>query len=130
MDASNWLVNIWAADWWPSWFYLFENKEMAATEFKQIDIEIWSSSYCSLCSFIRSAAEFFFETSCRNIIFFLQNQYFLRHKVLTEYFFCPFQGQKFFFNQICRQKFLIEVLVVKLHFTLNTTNSGARRTFS
>ena len=31
----------------------------------------------------------FFPTSCRNIIFFIQKHYFLRHKVLTEFFFLP-----------------------------------------
>ena len=47
----------------------------------------------------------FSRTSCRDIIFFLQKQcIFYGHKVLTEYFFCPFQRQNLFFNQICRQK--------------------------
>ena len=40
----------------------------------------------------------FFATSCRDIIFFLQNRYFLRHKVLTEYFFLPISETEFFFS--------------------------------
>ena len=42
---------------------------------------------------LRSAAE-----SCRDIIFFLQKQQFLRHKVLTEYFFLPISETEFFFS--------------------------------
>ena len=54
----------------------------------------------------------FFAKNYGDSICFLQNIFtfkcrntniFLRHKVLTEYFFCPFQRQNFF-NQIWRQK--------------------------
>ena len=52
--------------------------------------------------FFRFAAQ---QKFCRDIIFFLQNQYFLRHKVLlTEYFFLPISETEMFFNEICRQK--------------------------
>ena len=44
---------------------------------------------------LRSAAEFFFSRQVVATLFlFLQKQYFLKHKVLTEFFFCPLQRQK------------------------------------
>ena len=52
---------------------------------------------------LRFAAQqnFVFATSCRNIIFFLQNNTQSANRI---FFYYPFQRQNFFFNQIYRQK--------------------------
>ena len=71
---------------------------------------------------LRSAAEFFF----RRHYFFLQKQYFFNSQSANRiYFFCPFQRQKIFFNQICRQVFFPKknhspLLQVKWMFPKNT----------
>ena len=46
----------------------------------------------------------FFSRKVVATLFFSTKTIFLRPKVLTEYFFCPFQRQNIIFNQICRQK--------------------------
>ena len=43
-------------------------------------------------------------TSCRYIILFYKNNYFIRHDVLSDYFFCPYQRQNFFSIKIADRK--------------------------
>ena len=60
--------------------------------------ELWVFSESNL--FFRFAAQQKkkFATNCHDIIFFLQNQYFLRHKVLTEYLFLHISETYIFFQ--------------------------------
>ena len=57
---------------------------------------LWFISLSNYFFSLRSQAEFFFATSCGDIIFFLQKQYFLSPKEQTEYIFLPMSETDFF----------------------------------
>ena len=56
-------------------------------------------------NFASQRIRIFFATTCRDIIFFLQKQYFLRDKVLTEYFFLPISQTEIFFQSNLQTEF-------------------------